>query len=596
MQESAQTMGHAVQPWIRPLFWFAAVVLGALQLWMEPYMWHAIGEDGLSYIEIGEAYVQGDWKAAINAYWGPLYSIILGIALRLTGLSLYWESTVVHVVNFFIYLCALGAFDFFLRQLIRYHHEKSRMLAQHGLITFSANGWIALGYGLFIWSSLQWITVRYELADMLLSVFVYLASGILLRIHMGVSGQRIYVLLGIVLGLGYLTKSAMLPLTFIYLGVCWVLIRDRPNAVLRVLRVLLVLTIFLAVGSPYMIAISLAKGRPTFSDTGKLVYVWFANGPTTIEQNAPNWQRQFPDDGRPVHPSRKVLDAPALYEFGSQIGGTYPPWYDPSYWHDGVTPHFELEGQLRSLKRSAKTLARIFFAGAPFLVPGLFICFYVAGRWIISLGHITKFWFLLVPSLSAIGMYALVFLTPRYIAHFVVLLLLGIFSGVRFSNSEECRRLLLAVPVGMLIIMGIHFCPQVYAAARGDFPPQKHWQWEIAIRLNQIGVLPGDKVAYIGYGVSAYWARLAQVKIVAEMPSERDSFLSVENVKEILLENGSLKPEAIQAFVSTGAKAIVSRNVPPAVAKNGWQELGASYYAFLLPSSVNHAIPPIAKP
>ena len=30
--------------------------------------------DGVSYLDIGDAYFRGDWKAAVNAYWSPVYS------------------------------------------------------------------------------------------------------------------------------------------------------------------------------------------------------------------------------------------------------------------------------------------------------------------------------------------------------------------------------------------------------------------------------------------------------------------------------------------------------------------------------------------
>jgi hypothetical protein len=180
-------------------------------------------------------------------------------------------------------------------------------------------------------------------------------------------------------------------------------------------------------------------------------------------------------------------------------------------------------------------------------------------------------------------MYSFVYLSARYVAPFVVLLWIGVFSGVRLPNSQECRRLALAVPIALVIIMGIHFWPPAYAAVRGDLPPQKHGVWELSDRLHQIGVAPGDKVARIGYGASAYWAHLARVQIVGEMFAEREDFSSVVNVERILLEDGSLEPEAIKAFASTGATAIIAQRVPLAVSRNGWRELGYDYYAYILP-------------
>lgn len=91
-------------------------------------------------------------------------------------------------------------------------------------------------------------------------------------------------------------------------------------------------------------------------------------------------------------------------------------------------------------------------------------------------------------------------------------------------------------------------------------------------------------MAIIGYGHAAYWARLAQVKIVAELFSEKEDLLSVENVERMLSQDGPLKPEVIQAFASTGAKVIVARRVPPDVSKNSWRKLGSTpWYAYIIP-------------
>ena len=76
--------------------------------------WLTIAEDGLSYIEIGEAYFRGDWKHAINGYWSPAYSWVLGFALSLVHPSRTMESTVIHIANFVIYVFSIIAFDYFL--------------------------------------------------------------------------------------------------------------------------------------------------------------------------------------------------------------------------------------------------------------------------------------------------------------------------------------------------------------------------------------------------------------------------------------------------------------------------------------------------
>ncbi len=81
---------------------------------------YAMWPDGVNYLEMGDAYLRGDWNAAINGLWSPLYSWILALAMLLFKPSIYWEFPLVHVVNFVIYLVALASFQFFLHELVRY--------------------------------------------------------------------------------------------------------------------------------------------------------------------------------------------------------------------------------------------------------------------------------------------------------------------------------------------------------------------------------------------------------------------------------------------------------------------------------------------
>jgi len=75
-----------------------------------------------------------------------------------------------------------------------------------------------------------------------------------------------------------------------------------------------------------------------------------------------HWEGQPPGTGIPAHPQRKLADEPTVYEFAAPIGGSYPLWYDPSYWYEGIKPHFSLKGQLMALYRTTSSYLRIFSA------------------------------------------------------------------------------------------------------------------------------------------------------------------------------------------------------------------------------------------
>jgi hypothetical protein len=565
---------------VRIVCWMVALALGALQTWAQRF---PIGEDGLSYLDIADAYIRHDWHNAFNAYWSPVYSWILAVGLAVARPAPFLESTVIHIINFLIYVCALAAFEFFLRQLLTLHRRRAAAAADAGDMRLPANALIILAYGLFIWVSFEWITVPLESPDMTLTVFVYLATGLLLRMRLQPPSIVSFAALGVFLGFGYLTKSAMFPLSLVFLAVPPIVLRRQvPWRGIATAAVA-----FAVVAGPYIAIISSLKGRVTFGDTGKLAYVWFANGAMDRELH---WWREFPDDRRPVHPTRKVFERPAIYEFGSSpVPGTYPVWYDPSYWHEGETPHLDLRGQLRVLRWSAQEWWRLFVDEGILVVFGGFILLAVAFRsWTLLGREVEGYAELFIPAVAASAMYSLVLLSPRYVAVFLLLSTIGLFAIVRLPRSRATRRLAWAVPTGVLVMIGLRLIPFTAAQIdewRGQRNPGAHRSWEIAQGLRQLGAAAGDKVARIGYGPPAYWARLAQVRIVAEMFSEEAEFSTVPNMEAALQPDGTFKPEVIQAFADTGAKFVIAWKPPADVARHGWHELGEKTQWFAYPLS-----------
>ena len=91
-------------------FIIVCIVLGAVQAWIFRY---SRIPDGVSYLDIGDAYFRGDWAAAVNAYWSPMYSWWLGLALYLFKPSIWWELIAVHMVNLHHLRCRSLLFSFF---------------------------------------------------------------------------------------------------------------------------------------------------------------------------------------------------------------------------------------------------------------------------------------------------------------------------------------------------------------------------------------------------------------------------------------------------------------------------------------------------
>ena len=95
--------------------------------------------------------------------------------------------------------------------------------------------------------------------------------------------------------------------------------------------------------------------------------------------------------------------------------------------------------------------------------------------------------------------------------------------------------------------------------------------------MQQLGVEPGNRVAVIGYGFSSFWARLARVKIVAEMPASE--------AEDFWLGDYSMQFKVIQAFADTGARVIVAEHVPGYARLTGWHRVNNTNFHIYLISS-----------
>lgn len=135
----------------------------------------------------------------------------------------------------------------------------------------------------------------------------------------------------------------------------------------------------------------------------------------------------------------------------------------------------------------------------------------------------------MIISLAGLDMYALAYVESRYIGAFVVLLLANLLSNIHRPDLPVPKMLLNFVSAIMLLVMAINIvtfnvegfikhtdaAPSIQPPSQQTRPPS--CPGKVAEALNRSGIQPGDQVAIIGYGYDAFWARLARVKIVAEM-------------------------------------------------------------------------------
>ena len=563
---------------IKNLSILTAIVLGLLHAWFSRFEMTA---DGMSYLDIADNYLKGDFKATVCPSWSPLYPFLVSIAFYLFKPSSYWEFSLVHLVNFIIYLFTIFSFNFFICELLNHNKNQASKISKEGLITLPDWAILIIGYSLFIYSSLHIIALWGPDPDMLFSTFVYLASGISLKIYRGQLNSRNFLLLGIVFAFGYLAKTPMFVLAFVYLILVFFAAVKYENLTSSVLKVVLAFITFILISSPYIYAISQNKGYLTFGESGKLNYAWYINDivPFTHWQGEPK-DFQF-QSGKPKHPTRKIYDNPPVYEFGSPIPGTYPPFYDPTYWYEGITPRFDLFRQICAICASTFVFNKIFIKLLGFLIPCFAILFFMGNRKELIIKDILGEWILLVPALSAFCMFSLVHLEPRYIGAYIVIFYLTLLCSIRMSgekSEKESKRLIEVVVFIMTLMLMITIGTTTSnELSLWQTKGSVHNEWNIASSLKQMGLKEKDKVATIGYGVPylAYWARLLKVTIVAEVTTDdADKFWAL---------NESKKLNIIHIFSKMGIKAIVAKKIPLCCLKNSWKKINNSdSYIYLL--------------
>jgi len=424
---------------------------------------HSVYPDGIAYLEIASACAKGNWHSLINGYWSPAYPALFSLVLSVFKPSVFWELALLHCFNCLVLIGSLASFEYFLSALIQHLSITTRAIDQEWK---PLPAWVfrAIGYALFFWGSIYATPPSVETPDVLVLALVLIAAGILLRIASGKDSWQYYAALGVVLGFAYLTKAVMFPLSIVFLAVTPFATGNLRRAASRAF---LAFVLFFLITSPFALTLSRSKGRLTFGDSGRIAYAEYVNNITPRA----HWQGGPPGSGTPVHTTRKILDAPPVYEFSTPLGGSYPPWTDQSYWYEGVRPHFEWGGQLRALRHSlASYFAISMQLGGLFIVPLIVLfCFDQVGYIARSF---SRLFFLWIPALSALGLYSLILVESRYVTPFILLLWAAAYAALRVPQSDISKVIVRAATFVVVLLLGIQSMWAVGLAAspRGLLP------------------------------------------------------------------------------------------------------------------------------
>ena len=538
------------------------LAFGTVALWLGR---DGMNPDGVAYLDVSDVFLAGDWPASHTGYWSPLYPTLLAAGRLVAGASPDREQAVTLAVNLVAFLIAFVALEFLVWSLRRATpHPPGDDGPPRAVDDVSDSppndaACLVLVYALFAVVTVGWIRLWVATPDMLVAGVALATGGFCVRFAAGRAGWLAAVALGLLLGVGYLAKAALLPVGMVVLATLtfesWRRRRhDLPKVVVAT-------ALFALTSAPQVAYASRLKGSPTFGDVGRLSYLWFiarVPGPISPDFALPAKLPSPDARGQTLAPLEATRDgAPVVYGIDAPIPGTLPIWYDAGYWYRGVVAPLYPLRIARALVRNS----RVYLEVLGFLIVGA-LGAAMAGR--ISrhdIRAIQPVWMLVVPAIAACAMYALVLVQTRYIAPFVLLLMVGLVPP--WADDELSRRLRRGLAVGATAMLPLVF-HQISVDTRA-WGGSARLRSQFAAALAARGVAPGTRVGFIGDAYNAFWARQARVRFVTLMPrSEGERFWRL---------SAPARAAVLDGMTRAGAQAVIAEPPPIGVSADGWDSL-----------------------
>lgn len=568
----------------------------------------SMNEDGIGYLDVGAAWLRGDWAEAISATWNPLYALLLSPA-TLDSLPIEARFPVIHGIGFLIFIGAYAAFRMMWRELRRAAERHAAV--RPDAVPIPPLPWLLVGHALFAWAALTLIEMWTVTPDMLLAALVFAAAALLLR-QLARPAAGTALLYGLVLGFGYLAKPVMFPLGILFLGIAGFAWTARRPARASLGAIGLGLAGFLLLALPWMTAVSLQRGEPTFGESGTLTYVRYVN-----DVSYPFWTDAGTALGEPVDPIRRVASRPAIWAFGTTGSeATYPPGFDPARWYEGVEPRLVVRRQLEEAAANTAFTYELIVRrlGLPLgaLLVLLWLSYGRRGRARVRARPVSSA-AMGAAAIAAMGVVGILLYLPvlaegRYLAPFLVLAFGGAMVLVRVPAlrggvaAAQAGAILVAVGLALEVVAfnlagaarlaGLDVSPRgglgftavpteprpsagssmsPGAGSRGDERAVplvlRHGTDDhlaVARAVAEAGIDPGTRVGVIGWAFDSYWAWLADLRVVAEMPVNHAAYWGADEARRAELDT---------AFAAAGARLIVAE-VRPERLPERWEPLG----------------------
>ena len=551
---------------LRMGFWGVGLLLAVAQAWTFRYQ---VTADSISYLDMSDGVFPGsDWHRLINGVWSPLYPFLLGVFRRIFNISAPNEIVAGHLLNIAFFLFAFICFEFFLTVAIKKFLARDEGSAQAGLpVSLPRWAYLCIGYALFLWASIAEISLRDLRADMLMSGFVYLTVGLLLRMQGHAARWRDYAALGVILGIGVLAKEPLLPIGLLALAATLFVVEDwRPALKMAAVS----LAIVFSIASLYFVPLSLARGRFTLGESGRYNYLVHVN------RARPTWYLQDVGSARGsfLHPAEKIFSSPPAYAFSRPSLVTHPLRFDPSEWIAGARPRFILKRQIIRMIPNVLDLAELLLE-LGLVVVAIGGLAFVSWRRRVLLAAVGRTWPIWLIGLAGCALYVPVHIESRYVAEFLALFVFGLLLSFEVPQSVS-RGLVIACTTVIVASLLLPLAAKAYARYF-EYARLPNADAEAAAQLTRLGIKPADKVARISPKVIDLGIeRISRTEVVAEVDFERaQEFWPAPRVTQ---------QEILHLFAARGAKAVIA-TLPNIGAENSsdWIHLGSTQYWVWLP-------------
>jgi hypothetical protein len=586
----------------RALFGYLALLLpiGWLAMKFDPY---ALDGDGMAYMDIADLIRAHHWAGVVNAYWHPLYPALLSLAQTVFHTTRSNELHAYYLVNYVIFLASVVALMAFVSALVKLRLRLSARTESEagdpplfGNVSTLLNkeALQLLGIGLLVIATGRELSMATIRPDALLQALMLAAFAMLLQSF--ASESLLYApAMGFFFGLAYLTKSfafliALITIALMMLFQAWV---QKRKPVRVIAAGALAFIVFAAIAGPYIGALSKQKHRFDFGDSGALNYAWYVSG--TVKMHIePSMSADFGSAKvNLIHPEQQLLAQPGIYSYRAEPYGTYPAWFDPTYFHEHITPVFNAK---RLLHRDVRNVVLSFryllnHPEAWILLALLLTCGARFGftpvRASLHLWRRSVFWLPpVVLGLAIWGIYGLVNIEERYVTLAYLLIVLPIFAALLFDGHRiPWPHHTATAMVAFLAFLALGETLRVALDnRRNESAAGLPAAWvqpnivEAAKGLNALGVGHGDEIACMGTIAclnDPYWMRLANVRVLTEVYNP--------DAKHLLEEFEGLpnRQRVEDVLKSQGAKVVVAAFDPGEMtgrtpASAGWIRLGES--------------------